>query len=212
MTSKKTAMSEKRVLWRLFFGSLFLASLLAIRDIYHLALEKGFALTQPKWLGLTLVIAAMGFLAAALFAQPWRFSKMERFLDAPLRIEEKRSFKGFAFSLFLLSLFFFPAFFSQPYLASLFGNRLWIKLFLFLLLIFFDAVLLRVVGVSSEKESKTLSWMNALLTAALAQLLLTQLYFRPASTSPDYPFAIRLGRRDKPAINNASVFFGRKNS
>ena len=47
-------------LWRIFFGSLLLSSLLAILDIRNLALDKGFSLTQPKWLGLIIVIAFMG--------------------------------------------------------------------------------------------------------------------------------------------------------
>ena len=196
-------------LWRIFFGSLLLSSLLAILDIRNLALDKGFSLTQPKWLGLIIVIAFMGIFALILFVLTWTkgFEKIKVSFDAFLHLGENRFAGWSALFLFFLSLFSLPAFISHPYLGSLFSNRLWIKLLLFLLLTFFDALLLRVARIVYKKEKKTFSWIDFFLFAALSQLLVYQLFLASLYIT-DYPFAIGWTRDSR--YYYASLFFAQK--
>ncbi len=189
--------------WRIFFGGLFLSALLALVDIRNLAEDKGFALTQPKWSLLMFVIAAVGFLAANFFLRAKFFGALDDFL---VRISRRAAFVYIAGCVFLFSLFFLPAFTSYPYVSSLFGGRLWVKSFLFLMLVFFGAILLRVVSERWRKIENS-TWTEAFLFASLAYLLIYQLYLASLYIT-DYPFAIGWTRDSR--YYYASLFFAEK--
>jgi len=194
-------------LWRTLFGGILLSSILAIIDLQNLARDKGFPLTQPKWLVLSIVIAVAGLLAALFFTLTWTkyFERLKASYDAFLRYGEKLKWLPLIF--FVPSLAFLPLLVLHPYLGGLIGNRLWIKIFIFFLLSFLGASLLRVVKTGLSNETKQFSWAESLAFAALAQLLVYQLVIASLYIT-DYPFAIGWTRDSR--YYYASLFFAKE--
>ncbi len=199
--------SENLSLWRVLSGSIAFASFLAMLDLSHLATDKGFSLAQPKWLILSAIIAITGILAVFLFAFTWRksFEKLEKSYDSFLSHGEK--LKWLFNTLFIVSLFLLPFFALDPYLGALLGNRLWIKILLFLLLTFLGASFLRVARKFPENNSKETSWLQSILLAALAQLLIYQLVMVGLYIT-NYPFALGWTRDSR--YYYASLFFSER--
>ena len=200
-------MNKEIPLWRTLFGSIVIASILAIFDLQNLAIDKGFSLSQPKWLVLLLTIALTGIFASILIFLTWkkRFQNIQASYDAFLRYGEK--LKWLAILFFILTLAILPFIALHPYIGRLFGPRLWIKFLLFLLLTFVGASLLRVADKSLQKENKEISWITSLLFTALAQLLVYQLVLAGLYIT-DYPFAIGWTRDSR--YYYASLFFAKE--
>ena len=200
-------MNKETSFWRTFFGSIIIASILAILDLQNLAADKGFFLSQPKWLVLLLAIAATGIFASILFFLTWnkRFQNIQASYDAFLRYGEK--IKWLAILFFILMLAILPFIVLHPYLGKLIGSRLWIKILIFLIQTFIGASFLRVARTASKKQSGKLSWITSLLFAALAQLLVYQLVLASLYIT-DYPFAIGWTRDSR--YYYASLFFAKK--
>ncbi len=191
-------------IWRVLFGSIVIASVLAILDLSHLATDKGFSLFQPKWLILSIFIAFIGIFSGAVLSLTWTksFEKLEKFYNSFLSQGEK--IKGLFVLFFIVTLFALPYFALNPYLGDLFGSRLWIKVLLFLLLTFFGASFLRVARKPSKNNSKKVSWIECILLAALAQLLTYQLVMVGLYVT-NYPFALGWTRDSR--YYYASLFF-----
>ena len=191
--------SVNKPLSRILFGSISIASILAILDLRNLALDKGFPLTQPKWFLLLIVIAAMGLFATFLLALTWRksYEKLGASYDAFLSRGKK--LKWILFLLFGASLLLLPLLVLHPYLGSLLGRLLWIKFFFFLLISFFAASLLR--------ASLELSWEESLAIATLGQLLIYRLILEALYIS-NYPFALGWTRDSR--YYDASRFFSER--
>jgi hypothetical protein len=198
---------NKTHLWRILFIGILLSSILAILDLRNLAADKGFPLTQPKWLILIIIIAATGIFAAFLLSLTWTksFEKLKASYDAFLSYGKKT--KWLFLILFLASLSILPLLVLHPYLGSLLGNRLWIKVFIFLLLSFLGASFLRVVRIKISSINKEFSWAESLAFAALAQLLVFQLLLSSLYIT-DYPFAIGWTRDSR--YYYASLFFAKE--
>ena len=195
------------ILWRILFSGILLSGILAILDLQNLAIDKGFSLTQPKWLILLIGIVVIGGGGAILLALTWTkyFEKLKASYDAFLRYGEK--LKRFFLLLFLASLSILPLLALHPYLGGLIGNRLWIKIFIFFVLSFVGASFLRVARVSLGKKNTELSWAESLAFAALAQLLIYQLVIASLYIN-DYPFAIGWTRDSR--YYYASLFFAKE--
>ncbi|MBT3313695.1 MAG: hypothetical protein HN390_03685 [Anaerolineae bacterium] len=195
------------ILWRTLFGGILLSSVLAILDLQNLAIDKGFPLTQPKWLLFSIGIAATGLLAALFLFLTWTkyFEKLKASYDAFLRYGEK--LKWLVLIFFVASLAILPLLVLHPYLGGLIGNRLWIKIFIFFLLSFLCATFLRVVRIEFGSKNKTLTWAESLAFAALAQLLVYQLVIASLYIT-DYPFAIGWTRDSR--YYYASLFFAKE--
>ena len=191
--------SRKKSVWRFLFGSILLSSFLAILDLRSISLDRGFSLAQTRWLLLLIGIGAVGFFAGLLFYMTWTesFQKLKASYDAFLSPGEK--LKWPVIFLFIATLGILPLLALHPFLGSLLGNRLWIKIFIFLLLSFSGASLLR--------ASFRLSWMESLAFAALGQLLVYQLVMASLYIT-DYPFAIGWTRDSR--YYYASLFFSER--
>ncbi len=194
-------------LWRILFGSIIISSILAILDLSNLATDKGFSLTQPKWLILSIAIILTGIFFATLFFLTWTtlFKKLEETYDNFLSHGEK--LKWFFGVFFIATLFILPFFALQPYFSSLFGNRPWIEILIFFLLTFFGASFLRIAGTTFERDSEEISWIEYILFAALAQLLVHQLLMVSLYIT-DYPFALGWTRDSR--YYYASLFFSER--
>ncbi len=200
-------------LWRTLFGSIAIASFLAIFDLINLAADKGFSLFQPKWLILSIIIAATGIFAVALFIFTWTkpFNKLKKSYEN--RLPKFSKFRKSILVRWLFSAFFFatlfllPIFISQPYLVSLFGDRLWIKILIFLLNTFLGASFLRVARKDFKKDNENVTWIENLLFSALLQLLVYQLFLASLYIT-DYPFAIGWTRDSR--YYYASLFFAER--
>ena len=197
-------MNKETPLWRILFGSIIIASILAILDLSHLATDKGFSLFQPKWLILSVIIASIGIFSGIIFtlSRTKSFEGLEKSYNSFLSQGEKLKWLFVVF--FIATLFVLPYFALNPYLGGLFGNRLWIKILLFLLLTFFGAVVLRVAGLSLKNKNKEISWVESLLFSALAQLLIYQLVMVGLYIT-NYPFALGWTRDSR--YYYASLFF-----
>lgn len=191
--------SREKSLWRILFGSILLSSFLAILDLRNIALDLGFSFAQTKWLLLLIVIGAIGFFAGLLFSLTWTviFQKLEASVDAFLSHGEKLKWPLFA--LFFAALGILPLLALNPFLGNLLGNRLWVKIFIFLLLSLFGASLLR--------TSFSLSWRESLAYATLGQLLVYQLVMASLYIT-DFPFAIGWTRDSR--YYYASLFFSER--
>ncbi len=194
-------------LWRILFGNIVISSVLAILDLRNLALDKGFSLTQPKWLVLVIAIAATGVFAAFLLSLTWTklFKKLEASYDVFLSHGEK--LKWLFFVLFVASLSLLPLLVLHPYIGSLLlRGRLWIKIFIFLLLVFTSASFLRVAESVFKNQNRKRSWVECILFAALAQLLVYQLVMASFYIT-NYPFAMGWTRDSRHYY--ASLFFSK---
>lgn len=174
---------------------------MAVNDIRHISVEKGFSLAQPKWSLLLIVFGVISFLGGFLFflVGKVRFEKLSARYEKVLT--GGRKFSAFFFLFWGASLFFLPIFELQPYLSSLNGSRFWIKFFIFILNVFLGASFLR------AGFKKKLSWGASLAAAALAQLLIYRLVVMSLYIS-DYPFAIGWTRDSR--YYYASLFFSEK--
>ena len=191
--------SREKSVWRILFGSILFSSFLAILDLRSISLDRGFSLAQTRWLLLLIGIGTVGFFAGLLFYMTWTesFQKLKASYNAFLSPGEK--LKWPVIFLFIATLVILPLLALHPFLGSLLGNRLWIKIFIFLILSLFGASLLR--------ASFRLSWMESLAFAALGQLLVYQLVMASLYIT-DYPFAIGWTRDSR--YYYASLFFSER--
>jgi len=187
-------------LWRTLFGSILFSSILAILDLRNIALEMGFSLVQTKWLLLLIGIGTVGLFAGLLFSLTWTksFQKLKASYDAFLSHGAK--LKWPIIFLFTAILGVLPLLTLHPFLGNLLGNRLWIKIFIFLLL--------ALIGASLLRTSFSLSWTESLAFATLGQLLVYQLVIASLYIT-DYPFAIGWTRDSR--YYYASLFFSERN-
>ncbi|MBT3338071.1 MAG: hypothetical protein HN855_12360 [Anaerolineae bacterium] len=195
-----SAEAKNAALWRVIFGGILLSGILAIVDITKIAAEKGFSLTQPKWLFLIAGIGILAFLGGLLFTLTWTkyFSKLEASSDAFLRLGEK--IKWFLLPLLVVSLSGVTLFELEPYFSGLFGNYFWTKIFSFFIFLFVGAFFLRAFFPS-------LSWSESFVWMVLGQLLI---YYFPTKFTyfTNYPFA--LGWTSDSRHYYASLFFSEK--
>ena len=200
-------MNKETPLWRIFLGGIIIASILAVLDLNHLATDKGFSLTQPKWLILSISIAITGMSAVFIFALIGRksFEKLEKSYDSFLSRGEKSKWLFVVF--FIVTLFVLPFLALHPYLGGLFGSRLWIKMLLFFLLTFLGASFLRVAKIPFKKENEKNTWIESILIAALAQLIIYQLTMAGLYIT-NYPFALGWTRDSR--YYYASLFFSER--
>ncbi|MCK5783822.1 MAG: hypothetical protein KAH06_05205, partial [Desulfobacterales bacterium] len=204
---KKFIESVNKSLFRALFGSITIASFLAILDIRNLAIDKGFSLTQPKWLILLIIITITGILATILFTLSWTksFEKLKASYDVFLSHGEKLKWLFLVF--FIASLSILPLLVRHPYIGGLLNGRLWVKIFVFLLITFISASFLRVARVTFRNQSKEFSWTESILFAALVQLLVYQLVSMSFYIT-DYPFALGWTRDSRHYY--ASLFFSER--
>ncbi len=186
--------------WRILFASLLIAGGLAIKDIVDLAAKKGFSLAQPKWIALLVGVGAIMLFVSILLAMTWtgKFEKIKTSYDAFLTLGRKAAIVFFL--LFVFSLFLLPFIALHPYLSSLLGKYLWVKIFVFLVNAFLGASFLRA---GTEK----LTWAESLALAALAQLLLYRLIIDLLYFS-NYPFSLGWTRDSR--YYDASRFFSER--
>ena len=193
-------MTGSKALWRILFGVVFVSGVLSISDIVKIAAEKGFSITQPKWLLLLVGIGALALVGGVLFTLSWTkfLAKIEASLDAFLRLAAK--WKWVFAPLFFIAFFGVTALEVQPYVGSLFGNHFWTKIFVFQLFLFLGALLLRLFFDS-------LTWDDSFAFVAIGQLFI---YYFPTRFDyfTNYPFA--LGWTTDSRHYYASLFFSQK--
>ncbi len=193
-------MEKTKALWRIPFGGIFIAGILAIAEMPKIAAEKEFSLMQPKWLLLIFGVGVSSLFAASLFGLSWtkHWTKIESARDAFSRLLAKQ--KWLAAPLLVLAFVGVTFLEVQPYLSSVFGIHYWTKIFFFQVFLLLGAFCL-------EAFFPKLSWHERFALLALGQLLI---YYFPTKFNyfTNSPFAI--GWTSDSRHYYASLFFAEK--